>query len=79
MQTKTELLRGAEIAGPTLAILAQARWFCSKRLSAADLGLDAARGGRFREPTSVEPFSQVMPIGTPGEPVAPTIGTGLKT
>ena len=24
-------------------------------------------------------FVQVMPIGTPGEPVAPTIGTGTKT
>jgi hypothetical protein len=34
-------------------------------------------GGGFNEPAAVGP--QVMPMGTPGEPVAPVIGTGVKT
>lgn len=33
--------------------------------------------GGLNEPAAVA--FQVMPMGTPGEPVAPVIGTGVKT
>ena len=61
-------------------ILNSAGFDCIERTprGAVDFGLNAAANGGFEEPAVVAMF-QVRPIGTPGEPVAPTIGTGVKT
>jgi hypothetical protein len=69
---------GFDLGSADAAIRHKGQSLCIEALRAVDFGLDAATNGGLDEPAAVAIF-QVMPIGTPGEPVAPTIGTGVKT